>query len=434
MLIVAHPDDEDGGFLAYESRGAGARVAMLTLTRGEGGQNLMSADFNEALGLLRTQELLAADRYMGVDQFFGTEVDFGFSKTKEETLAQWTHERVLYDAVRAVRLYRPMVLASVFVGGPTDGHGHHQVAGEIAQEAFVAAADPNVFPDMGLPVWAPRKVYARVPFSRVTDAGMYDYATGKTVSTVFHNYVSGEDTHTSPQPTVLVHEGDRATVMGKAALGMEGQSYVQFARRGLALQKTQIGPGVRLAPSGVSDTGYTLMASRVGPSPEHEATIFEGIDTSLPGLDVAGLDQVDALLAKAQGLFNAANIELTAPPLRDALRKLDAILAGLATDETKNYSALHELRAKRAQLNNALVLAHHLSLKVELTEPVLPGVVAAEKQVQNPVAMAKGVSLPTTVSKLAVKLTVVSDSANSYRILQSGLTVNTAQEGIGKRT
>jgi hypothetical protein len=82
MMIVAHPDDEDGGMLTYESRGQGARVAMLTLTRGEGGQNLMSGDFDDALGLVRTQELLAAGRYMGVDQMFGTEVDFGFSKTK----------------------------------------------------------------------------------------------------------------------------------------------------------------------------------------------------------------------------------------------------------------------------------------------------------------------------------------------------------------
>ena len=115
MLIVAHPDDEDGGFLTYESRGQGARVAMLTLNRGEGGQNLMSADFDDALGLIRTQELLAADRYMGVDQLFGTEVDFGFSKTKEEAFAKWTHDRVLYDAVRAVRLYRPLILSRVFV-------------------------------------------------------------------------------------------------------------------------------------------------------------------------------------------------------------------------------------------------------------------------------------------------------------------------------
>src|SRR6201996_9341701 len=159
MLIVAHPDDEDGGMLTFYSRGMGARVASLTLTRGEGGQNAMTGDFEDALGLLRTQELLAAGRYMGVDQMFGTEVDFGFSKTKEESFSKWTHQRVLYDAVRAVRMYRPMVVTSVFVGGPTDGHGHHQVAGEMAQEVFDAAGDPKMFPEMGLEPWSPMKVY-----------------------------------------------------------------------------------------------------------------------------------------------------------------------------------------------------------------------------------------------------------------------------------
>src|SRR5271163_4451764 len=189
LMIVAHPDDEDGGMLAYEARGQGVRTAVLTLTRGEGGQNLMSGDFDDALGLVRTQELLAADRYLGVDQMFGTEVDFGFSKTKEEAFAKWTHERVLYDAVRAVRLYRPLVIASVFVGGPTDGHGQHQVSGEIAQEVFKAAADPKVFPEMikeGLLPWAPLKVFARVPFARIVEGekfsfgtrGIFDYATG----------------------------------------------------------------------------------------------------------------------------------------------------------------------------------------------------------------------------------------------------------------
>ena len=171
LMIVAHPDDEDGGMLTYESRGVGARVGMLTLTRGEGGQNVMSGDFNDALGLVRTRELLAADQYFGIDQMFGTEVDFGFSKTKEEAFGQWTHQRVLYDAVRAVRLYRPLVVTSVFLGAPTDGHGQHQVTGEIAQEVFNAAADPKVFPEMGLPVWAPAKVYGRMPFAQVSAGG-----------------------------------------------------------------------------------------------------------------------------------------------------------------------------------------------------------------------------------------------------------------------
>src|SRR4051794_37207768 len=232
MMIVAHPDDEDGGTLAYESLGMGGRVAMLTLTRGEGGQNLISGDFNDALGLIRTQELLAADRYMNVDQMFGTEVDFGFSKTKEEAFARWTHERVLYDAVRAVRLYRPLVLISVSLGGPTDGHGQHQVAGEIAQEVFTAAADPTVFPEMGLEPWAPLKVYARVPFAYVTLRGIYDYATNKFVPMRLCNYVTNTWSNELPKANMVVHEGDFSQLLG--------MSHVQFARKGLAFQKTQI--------------------------------------------------------------------------------------------------------------------------------------------------------------------------------------------------
>ncbi len=242
MLIVAHPDDEDGGLLTYLSRGQGARVAMLTLNRGEGGQNLMSADFDDALGLIRTQELLAADRYMGVDQFFGTEVDFGFSKTKEEAFAKWTHDRVLYDAVRAVRLYRPLVIACVFIGGPSDGHGQHQVAGQIAQEVFNAAGDPKVFPDQiaaGLQPWQPLKVYARVPFARiVADASgtqtIFDYATNQYTPARFTNYVTGQVTTTIPPANVVIPEGDPATYTSPDGTktpipGMEGLSYVQFA-------------------------------------------------------------------------------------------------------------------------------------------------------------------------------------------------------------
>ena len=115
---------------------------------------------------------------------------------------------------------------------------------------------------MGLPPWAPLAVYARVPFSRVGPDGMFDYATGKTVPTLFHNYVTGKDSHSEPEATVLIHEGDPATIAGKPALGMDGLSYVQWAREGLAFQKSQIGPNVRLAPAGRADTGYTLMGSR----------------------------------------------------------------------------------------------------------------------------------------------------------------------------
>src|SRR5882757_1278744 len=143
MMITAHPDDEDGGMLAYESRGEGARVALLTLNRGEGGANVMSPDYFDALGLVRTQELLAAGRYYGVDQYWTGVIDYGFSKTMAESIQHWTRDRVLADVVRVVRMVRPLVIASVFGGGPSDGHGNHQSAGAMAQAVFKAAADPE---------------------------------------------------------------------------------------------------------------------------------------------------------------------------------------------------------------------------------------------------------------------------------------------------
>jgi len=394
LLIVAHPDDEDGGFLTYESRGQGTRTGMLTLNRGEGGQNLMSADFGDALGLIRTQELLAAGRYMGVDQFFGTEVDFGFSKTKEETLQKWTHDRVLYDAVRVVRLYRPLILASVFVGGVTDGHGHHQVAGEITQEVFLAAADPKVFPEMGLPPWAPLKVYARTPFFRVSQQGMYDYATGKYAPPVFHNYVTGADIDHEPSATVTIHESTPNSV-----LGMGDDTYVQFARRGLALQRSQIGAGGRAGPSSATvDTPYTLMATRVCttppcpvhpdgstfPLPANEDSPFDGIDTSLSALAELAPDAppaprivlqlIDNKLAEAQKLFDPAHLEATVDPMRTALQSLDTLIEGTDKSDlpaTQKFNLLHELRIKRVQLNNALVLALGVRLEAKLPAPNL---------------------------------------------------------------
>ncbi len=146
LMVTAHPDDEDGGMLTFETRGQGVRAGLLTLNRGEGGQNVMAMDFYDALGLTRTEELLAADRYLGVEQYFTRAIDYGFSKTREEALEKWDHERVLSDAVRVVRMVRPLVITSVFIGAPTDGHGNHQVAGQMAQEAFVAAGDPTKFP------------------------------------------------------------------------------------------------------------------------------------------------------------------------------------------------------------------------------------------------------------------------------------------------
>jgi LmbE family N-acetylglucosaminyl deacetylase len=163
MQVVAHPDDEDGGMLTLESRGKGATVLLQTLNRGEGGQNKIGSNLFDVLGVLRTLEVTAADRYYGIDQRFTRVADFGFSKNADETFQKWQgHDIPLADLVRVIRTFRPDVLVARFSGTERDGHGHHQASSILAREAFRAAADPQRFPDQikeGLQPWQPKKFY-----------------------------------------------------------------------------------------------------------------------------------------------------------------------------------------------------------------------------------------------------------------------------------
>lgn len=147
LMIAAHPDDENTALLAWLARGEKARTAYLSLTRGEGGQNLIGSEQGQALGLIRTQELLAARRIDGAEQFFTNATDFGFSKTASETLATWNRDRVLGDVVRVIRQFRPDVIILRFSGTPRDGHGHHQSSAILGKEAWEAAADPKRYPE-----------------------------------------------------------------------------------------------------------------------------------------------------------------------------------------------------------------------------------------------------------------------------------------------
>lgn len=372
MIVVAHPDDEDGGMLALESRGLGARTALMTLTRGEGGQDAMGNASEDALGLIRTNELLLADQYSGSQQFFASVADFGFSKTKKEAEQKWDLNRVMYDVVRAVRMYRPMIVASTFTGNITDGHGQHQVSGEAAQLAFKMAGDPNVFPDQiaeGLKPWSPLKVYARAPFVPVTTKGMYDYATGKWQPVRFYNYVTGETLDHAPKVDVRIPEGTYDPVLG--------ESYLQIARAGWSLQKTQFGGGYAPLP-GPDSVSYHLYGSRVSdPNADAgtEANFFGGIDTSLPG--IASLAHGDTeFLAKGlkdidQHVMTATYGYLPSAPWKVApeLAKgyvgtqnlIDAVNASaLSADDKANVN--HELKIKLAQFNTAL--AEALGLQV----------------------------------------------------------------------
>ena len=136
LMVGAHPDDEDTQLLAGLARGHQVHAAYLSLTRGDGGQNLIGSELGEALGAIRTEELLAARRVDGAEQYFSRAYDFGFSKSAEETFTHWDREQLTGDVVRVIRSFRPQVVVAVFSGTPQDGHGHHQASGILAREGF----------------------------------------------------------------------------------------------------------------------------------------------------------------------------------------------------------------------------------------------------------------------------------------------------------
>lgn len=255
MHVVAHPDDEDGGMMTLESRRNGATVILFTVNRGEGGQNKFGIETADDLGILRTLELLEADKYYGAQQRFSRVVDFGYSKTAEETFSKWHgHDIALGDMVYAIRMFRPDVLTSRFSGTKRDGHGHHEAAGILTQEAFRAAGDPNRFPEQikaGLLPWQATKLYS------------------DNVPRGFNFNPSDEDY------TLNLDTGEYAPFLG--------MSYAQFALEGLAHQTSQGTGGARISPGHRPDY-YKLLDSVLPTKPAHEKDFFEGIDTSLPGL------------------------------------------------------------------------------------------------------------------------------------------------------
>ena len=147
LTIGAHPDDERTEMLAYFSQGRHMRAAYLSMTRGEGGQNVLGPEQGAALGLIRTQELMDARRIDGADQFFTRAIDFGFSKAADETIAKWGHDAILSDTVWIIRRYRPDVIILGFSGTPADGHGQHQASALLGKEAYEVAGDPARFPE-----------------------------------------------------------------------------------------------------------------------------------------------------------------------------------------------------------------------------------------------------------------------------------------------
>jgi len=342
LHTTAHPDDEDGGLLAWLSRGQCVRTGLLTLNRGEGGANAVGPELYDALGILRTEELLAAGRYYGVDQMFTRVTDFGFSKRMDETIEHWGKDVVLGDVVRAVRTYRPDVIVSRFHGKPRDGHGNHQTAGLMSLEVFKAAADPNRFPEQlaeGLRPWQVKKLYLSVRESEPTatlkiDVGAYD--------------------------------------------ALLGRSYGEIAREGLGNQRSQGAGQVRLPP-GSAMSGVQLVDSVI-PRVENEKSLLDGLDTSIagmaklagPSLNIAPeLNAISGRVEAAIKSFDARSPWTAAPDLaagmratRDLLRKV----RGSQIEAGSKDHLLFLLGNKEREFNDAMNKALGLVMEV-LVDP-----------------------------------------------------------------
>lgn len=223
LMIGAHPDDENTAVITYLARGRKIRTGYLSLTRGEGGQNLLGNEQSEYLGALRTQELLAARRLDGASQYFTRAIDFGFTKTASETLAKWGHDRILSDIVWVIRQQQPDVIVLCFTGTAADGHGQHQVSAILGREAFDAAADPAKFPEQlkwVKPWQAKRVMRARFNFPGAPAAagqaavnlpvGDYDPVLGKSYREIA---VSSRSQHKSQAMVSTMQFGEQANGM-----------------------------------------------------------------------------------------------------------------------------------------------------------------------------------------------------------------------------
>ncbi|MBA2736222.1 MAG: PIG-L family deacetylase, partial [Pyrinomonadaceae bacterium] len=292
----AHPDDEDSGLLVYLARKEQARTAYLSLNRGEGGQNVIGSELFEALGVIRSEELLQARRLDSGQQFFTRVMDYGFSKKREEAARIWGEKEVLGDMVRAIRVFRPLVIISRFSGTPADGHGQHQLAGYLTPIAFKAAADPNQFPEHfqeGLRPWQAKKLYVGQSFVQ----------------------------NAQNVPTLTVNTGDYDQLIGR--------SYFEIAMEGRSQHKSQEMGSLELR--GKQTSGLRLLESTVAKT-ENEQSIFAGIDTSITGIPKAvGLNEdflngelrdIQNAAAKALAGFDALNPGKVVEPLVEGLKKV----------------------------------------------------------------------------------------------------------------
>jgi LmbE family N-acetylglucosaminyl deacetylase len=284
LYVAAHPDDENTALLAWLTHVKGVRTAYLSMTRGDGGQNLIGEELGAALGVIRTQELLAARRMDGAEQLFTRALDFGYSKRADETLAFWEHDSVLADVVWAIRRFRPDIVITRFPPDSTAGHGHHTASSILAGEAFAAAADPERFPlqlDRVSP-WRARRLFWNVfTFGRIPSVD---------------------------SSWLVVDVGDYEPRLGRSMSELAGLSRSNHKSQGFGAPERR-------------GTLLNHLALRAGEPARRDP--FEGVD--LTWKRFRGGDAVATLLAQAEGAFDVRRPEAVLPVLaraHAAMRKL----------------------------------------------------------------------------------------------------------------
>ena len=344
LHTVAHPDDENGALLTWLSRARGIRTGLYSTTRGEGGANLIGSELFDALGIVRTEEHLASVRYYGIDLFFSSAVDFGYSKRLDETLEKWDYEMLLEDMVRLIRLYRPDVIIARYQGNRQDGHGHHQASGVVTKEAFRVAGDANRFPEHlaeGLQPWQPKKLYiSRSRWRRSNDTG--------------------------DVPVLKIDTGEYNALLGL--------SYSQIARQGLSYQRSQ-GAGQTRASKGSSVSELRLVDTTLSEQPKSENTLFDGLDTTISGMaKLANIPTLNAEFAQLQNSVDAAASDYDArqpwtivPHLVSGLRTTRGLIEKIQEADINSSEQSHLLfllRNKEQEFMRAANAALGVSLEV----------------------------------------------------------------------
>jgi LmbE family N-acetylglucosaminyl deacetylase len=356
LVSVAHPDDEHNGMLVRLSLGQGVRTTLFTATRGDGGQNEIGPELFEALGVLRTEELMAIHRYDGVEQLFGRAYEFGFSFSVEETLAKWGREETLGDIVRAIRTVRPDVILTLPLRAPGGGQ-HHQAIAQLTLEAFRAAADPARFPEQvreGLPPWQARKLY---------EGG-----------------VGGSSERLDGAPPISV-----STATFDPILGMTWQEMGSLAR---AAHKCQ-GMGQLKASPGTGAGIFSLIDSEPKAAAQ-ERDILDGVDGSVGGLlrfvpqghseraaVAATVSDIERAIDAARAAFSPDAPWRTVPALSNgltAVRRLRSRVDESGLPATARYELSHRLAQKERDFLEALPLALGLTMEVTASDDrVVPG-------------------------------------------------------------